>query len=580
MKLNLNSFILILPVGLSWLTVNPNPQLVLVSFLVMAGAEALRQYFSATFMRAAVTPRQLFFFGIMYKDSESFLLNKKSPAMFTGMSKSRKVLLLIAVYVLTLSLKFSSAFEDLNFLYSAFFSLVITLWVYCGTYRQLSWVLLLQLTGTSVAFASDDGANGFAYFVWLVLSLWVQLHAFTWHLTEESRSGSDEKSILSSSSMALKSASAALILIICFRTADVLVPEYGEVKASHAPAPENEEPGATAAGPIKKKELRVPKKFVSNLAKYKLQAGAIDFSKMNVKDIKIPSGSPGGLFKFPNFKLNFGEHGKDLEDIKNNLAGDKPVRSEDLDKLSEIARKIKLPPTSGGSSEMENKEGVNDNTSSADHTDQIIEDRIQKLKGQVKEGQQTDDDAAAYARSRKQLADDIDKMMQQDQKNTLAKEELSLQKFFDRLLVFLKRFSFLIALCLLAAWWLRKRVAVKNEETAEGKDFTLPKEVRVQLKHLYKLLLKGGFTPKDEVIKSYHLVDLAFREIDFARKEDLPPVVFLERLQGAMPGISKSAQVPTELFCRVFYGDKTPADKEISELRLNMRDLMKKLRVI
>jgi hypothetical protein len=56
--------------------------------------------------------------------------------------------------------------------------------------------------------------------------------------------------------------------------------------------------------------------------------------------------------------------------------------------------------------------------------------------------------------------------------------------------------------------------------------------------------------------------------------------VFLEKVRSELPFVSKPAETPIDLFCRVFYGEKTPAADEIGKLRTSMRELMKKLLVI
>lgn len=545
----------------------------------MAGAEILRQYLSASFVREAESPRQLFFFGVIYKDSRGFFLNRGSLP-FLDLKRNRKFWLLIGIYILTLSLRFSPAFAEVDFIYSAFFSLIITLWVYCGVYKSLNWVLLLQVLGTSVAFATIDEANTVGFLFWLVLSVWAQLQLHAWQLFEESRGNADESNLLTSAGKIFKAVALAIILISCFRTADILIPEYNE---NTKPAEVTDKATSNFSDNLatKVKKPIVPKKFIQKTAELKLKAGSIDFSKLNVKDIKLPSaGSGESPIKPPSSNYSYGENRQALEEIRNNLDGKNPVSPEDFEKLRELSKKIKSAPDSGGDGMESSGADGSVGQTTTDSSDKIIEDRIENLKGFSKNQKQDEDDAAAYVRSRKELASQVDKLMEQDQKNTLLKEELNLQRIVEKLYVFLKRFLLLIVFVVLMTWWLSKKTALSHLEVGEEKSFSLPKEVRIRLKNLYKMLLKGNFSPKDEVLKSYYIVELAFKEFEFARDEDVPPLVFLEKLKSELPFVSKAAETPIDLFCRVFYGDKTPDDAEIVELRSSMHQLMKKLLVI
>ncbi len=578
MKLNPRGFILILPVALSWFGISSNLQLILISLFLMAGAEALRQYLSVSFVREAESTGQLFFFGIIYKDTRNFFLNRNSNSLIDFKS-NRKLLLMIGVFILSLGMNFSPAYAEVDFIYSALFSLVISLWVYCGTYRLLNWVLLLQLLGSSLAFAASDKGNNAGFTIWLVFSLWTQLQLHTWQLVEDSRRYDNENVLLTSAGTIVKAVAVSVVLILCFRTADFIIPG-GDEQNQEVTVSEDTN-SSTVTLTTKGGKITLPKKLLENAAKVKLQAGSVDFSKLNIKDLKLSSGGmSGNPLKNLSSKFSFGENGRDLEEIKNNLAGDKPVNPNDLEKLRELSKKIKIKPSGTGGSEATGNSKADG--SRPDLLDKDIEDRIENLKGYTKDGKQNEDDIEAYMRTRKELSDQLEKMIHQDQKNTLEKEELNLQRSIEKLYEFIKRFFLLIVFVVLATWWLsRKKVMpAESEATRDEKSFVLSKEVRVRLKVLYRMLLKGNFSPKDEVLKSYYIVELAFKEFEFARADDLPPLNFLEKLRNELPGLSKSAETPIELFSRVFYGDKTPENKEILELRTSMQQLMKKLLVI
>ena len=579
MNINSRSFIFILPVALSWLFLSQNPQLILVSLLVMALAEFLRQYLSATFAIKAENPRQLFFFGVIYKDSEGMFLNR-SPHALAEFPRSRKIFLLVGIYILTLSVRFSPAFAALDFIYPAFFSLIITLWVYSGTYKALGKVMLLQILGTCAAFIATPETNTAGFLFWLALSLWAQLQLHSWQLNEQSQRQADESTFNFSFPEIFKAGALVLFLLVCFRVADFFIPEYDDVLRS-APAAMQD---ASYSFTTKKKKPTIPKKLLQKMAKLKLQAGEVDLNKLSSQNLKIPDLGkiPAGL-KLPSSSSSsssssfpYGENQQSLEEIKENLAGNKPLNPGDLEKLQSLTKKIETPPEGAATLEQDTKGGT-----APDSQEKSIEERIEKLKSLRKDEKQieNEDDAAAYVRSRKELASEVDKLISRDQKNTLLNEELKLQIYFDKILEGIKRFSLMIALIALMAWWLSKKAAAP-QESHDAKSFSLPKEVRLRLKTLYKMLLNGKFSAKEEVLKSYYIVELAFKEIEFGRDEDLPPLNFLEKLKRDMPFVAKFAETPIDLFSRVFYGDKNPDDTQILELRSSMQQLMQKLRVI
>jgi len=582
-KLNLHNFILILPVCFSWIAINENPQLVFASLIVMSLAEVLRQYLSVNLVKETKAPRQLFFFGVIYKDSEGFFLNRSTLPVL-NLKNNRKWILLLAVFILSLAMRVFPAFEGLNLSSSLYFSLIITLWVSCSTYKELSRIMLLQILGTLLAFGAAEDPGQLWIVIWLFISFWAQLKLHTWQLLEESRFEPGDSPVLTTADI-LKSLVIVVVLIFSFRVADYFVPVYDQAQSST---------GAMTVEAEKSKPLtnkpRVPKKLLQEAAKLKLKAGLVDFSKIKSGNFKLPSfGSEGPKAKWPGSSLSqYGENRKALESIKNDLDNERDLKPEDLEKLRGLAKSIKQMPGAGQDSADDTvvdgstgKPAKDNATAGAkDSGDNAIEERIDKLKGYTKNTKLSDDDASEYMRLRKEISDEVDKLMVLDEKKTLLKEELSLQKLFDKVVDGLKRFSLLIAMILILTWWLSKKASTTAAEGESTKAFSLPKEVRLQLKSLYKLLLKGNFSAKEEVLKSYYLLELAFKEFEFARGEDLPPLVFLEKLKGGLPAIAKPAETPIDLFCRVFYGDKLPAESEIKQLRTNMRELMKKLKVI
>lgn len=567
MKLNPAAYFLVLPVVFSNAIFCKGAQAILLSLVAMSLAETLRQYLAATFVRELEIPRQLFFFGVIYKDNLGFFSSAKPPPR---LSRGRKMLMLAGVYILIMALRFSPAFASLEMLPMALFSLILTLWVNCTTYPALSRVLTLQILCTSLYFVSQADASVVGFLIWLTLALWTQSQLHRWQQESSvtlTLSGSGISKVLGT----------VLILFMCFSAADFLVPRYDE-EGYTAPAGSNE---ASYSYTSKKKSPALPKKFLQKMAKLKLQAGAVDLkkllgSKSEIPNLNLPPGK--GSSSAPAFQ--YGENQNGLEEIKQSLAQDKDVDPSQLEKLRELSKKINTPPDTNGAA------------AAMDPEDKMIQDRIDKLKSLQKEEPEiptaagkkveksNEDDAAAYIRSRKELATEVDKLISKDQVNTLAKEELNLQALFEKILEGLKRFSFLIALTAVLAYLLtRKRIGAANEPGKE-KAFDLPKEVRMRLRTLYKILLSGKFTTQEEVIKSFYIVELAFKEIEYGRDEALPPHNFLENLARDLPFIYNSAKIPIELFNRVFYGNKNPDQTQISELRACMKSLMKKLQVI
>jgi hypothetical protein len=562
-------------VALSWLATSATPQLVLSSALIMAVAETLRQYLAYSFVNEVRTPRQLFFFGAIYQDAPAMFFNRdsKPPLLF---SRGRKFLALAGVFFLSLLVRASPPFASADFLQVALFCLVLTIWINCATFKSLSRLLLLQLLITAALFLAAPDASIAGFLFWLFCSLWIQKQLHGWHLAEATAASPHDFTLNFSISDFTQTVMLMLLLFVVFRTADFFVPAPDQPQITFQ---------AGSKTMAVKGRPTVPKKLLNRMAKVKLQAGAVNLKALafngTEKELNLPGGVGKGLPDVSKTQFSspfaFGENQRELEELKSALASGKSLTDADLNRFSALSKKIHTDAE------------VSANTATSETE---IDERIEKLKSLQHDEPKTDlsasekksivteDDAAEYVRMRNELAKDVDSLIVQDQKSTVAKEEENLQKHFEKIAAGLKKFAVLLALTALLAYWLSRKPAAPASEDEPKKDFALPKEVRMRLKTLYQILLSGNFSARDEVLKSFYIVELAFKEIEFAREDDLPPLNFLEKISRELPFVFNSAKTPIDLFSRVFYGDKNPDDMQIKELRSSMHDLMKKLRVI
>ena len=587
--INYRTYIFILPVVLSWIALGQTqPKIIIVSALVMSLAEGLRQFLTASEERSYKTPKQLFFFGVVYKNSENFFLNKDNLPL-TESPRARKFLVMAGVYLLSSCVRLLPVFATLDFIYVALFSLVTTLWIYCTSIRALSRLLFLHAISVASIFLSQPEISSGGFLIWIILFLLTQLHLQSWYVNERARSATEARSSWFSISKGVRSLALTLLFTLCYRTATLIVPNFSEDPISLS----IDSQGANYKYTSKKQSTLITEANMQKLAKLKLQIDSSKISDIAKKDfdlngIKIPD------LRRPIADLPYGENQRSLEGLKEKLEEPSGNPSEaDLENLKNFSKKIRMKEMQSG----QNNENVISGTTSTsisarpsqtDDTDTQIEDRIKKLQSLKPFKDQNNklssssstDDTAEYLRSRKELASQVDNLIAVDKKNTLEKEKLNLQAYLENLFLKAKKFSIFLIISLFFLYWLlRKKLNPPTDEQAPEK-ISLPKEVRLRVKSLYKQLLSEKLQPREEVLKSYYILEFAFKEIEFPRREDLPPLNFWHKIDHEMPFIAGCSKAPIKLFNQVFYGEKNPDISQIKELRVSMHDLMKKLQVI
>ncbi|MGZ3727241.1 MAG: hypothetical protein ACXWQQ_15680 [Pseudobdellovibrio sp.] len=595
-KINLLYLILTSPIFLSCITISPfNIKMVTVQFFVMTVTEIARQWlWSEKAQDLSTDKKRFFFFGAVFNNlALNNFFNASEKKAGEPVSAKKTIAFVLMYGISFFGMKFSSGLGNVNYFHLFILSTLSSIWIYCKDLKALNNLLLINLAGNTIFFLNQEDKNFLFYFIWLVVCFTTNFILQRWIAQKQKSENPDDDVRFYSNSYFVKALAISLIVMITFSFYNFLIPIYEENDIG-VMLPENF--AVTAESTVKKiapalensmlrKKFKIPPDTLENLAKLKMKLSQTDLNRLRLSGSGEKNGAGKKLSSLQSQDQN------DLQALRQQLADGEKLSPEDMKKLTELAKNINTDSRQFESSGSDSGSGTPDapassaNDPSLDQTIAEYERQSQKLtpasqKIEMAKGEPEKDAAAEYTETRNKLANQIDQLMVKDRKNQLLKEEFSILTWLDKFFRNIRKFLFLIILSIIAVWILAKSKIFSQETDLEAGKISLKREVRIRLRDIYKALTSSKLSPADEVIKTYYLVEMAMKEIEFSRPDDLPPKNYLELINKQFPFLGIAVKVPTLLFNRVFYGEKSPSDHEITSLRASLKELMRKLQII
>lgn len=621
---NFNFLILTLPLVLNGLLLGPfNIKLIFVQLLTLMLAEFVRQWLWMEDSNDPNLPskKRFFFFGTIYNNStlERFFTDRNSAI---SQAQPKRILLYILTYGISfVSIKFSSQFTDSNHLHLFAVSTIVSFWIFCKTTEQINRLHLVNLTMNSLFYLNQNQSRFLPFFIWFLSHFII---GFIAQKIDWKKSTSDKNILDSFSIFDLKK---SLVYVVKFYVLFIIfnfaLPKFDKDTETES-LQSNTQNVQLSSGPQRAgtkafekaklmKRSNISPETLAEMAKFKTDMENLDLSRLSV-DLKNKSITMQPPQDFSTeFRRDSNYH--DLQYLNEQLKKNKTLTADEIKRLNEISKNIKFEelrwkePTdsastagspdastagSSGSPKSNSTEDIISkyeksvkelssvlNKSSTSSTPERL-DAIQKTLSNPDTKSKTESDLThEYNEVRNQVSQQVDQLMSQQQKVTQLKQEMKILSIFDRINNNSVKFILLIAISISLIFLLSNRGTFgKSKKNKSSNQISLPNQVRKRLKDLYKELLKSRLSPFEEVLKSYYLVEIAMKEIEFPRTEDLPPQNYFEIVNSKFPFLGGPLKVITQLFNHVFYGEKNPSSSDIVSLRISLKELLHKLQVI
>jgi hypothetical protein len=568
-------------------------KLSLIFLLVFAVAETGRQYLFQIRSPAKAKSKKLFFFGVLYNDENGFFTEQKNKSEITEITQLFK----FGYAVLAVFSVYGFFAPNSTTVFSIFLFIMALLWLQIKNSSQFRELLYFLGFQTAMQFSMGHSSKNYFLFFWMILFFYV-LH--------QSFSGEDFSQMKAKfrNSLVL-----VVVIMVCYKFFDFLTPIYGANKSVTSLTAGASDQSAQPDGFRVQNESRAGSQNSTKgnngygLNLYQSVARSISAAKLMAEAIKKINLKDLGATEEKTEKLNlsfikklqskagtrirsYGKNADALENYKKSLENGRQLSAEDFKKLKQLADKIHLEESqlNETSTQTRNdpkqigKNNINDSEESK---------KIDELVGAIgandtnAKATTSDEDMAKYLDSRKQLARQVEQLIQRDRRNTLLSEQLKLEKLFVGAVENLKKFGLLVGFILILTFWFsRKKQGEKTTKSDQVKNVALPAEVRKTLRQLYWQILNSKMTANEEVIRSFHVVELAFAKIEYNRDESQPPTHYFETLNKKIPYFAEHAEFPIKIFNKVFYGSKTPNVEDMKLLRNDLKMLLSRFKVI